>query len=331
VAQVIKGSERMAKGVLFGIGLLLFLSRPIPTDGMLVDRIVAVVNQEIITLSEVEKSIGPLQEEIRTEDRLERKEKIREVFRKALDRLIEEKLIDQEAKKEGIKVGGKDLEGAIDEIRKRNAITQEELEKALIKEGTTFEAFKKQIEKSMMRSKLLLWEVKVEPKMGEKELRDFYQKNIDRYQRNESFRPGSILFVIPRDASPQQALEIKKKCQKVLDKIKRGEDFGEMALLYSEDPSSKDRGDMGFFKRGDLLPAFEKEALRLQVGEVSGIIRTDFGFHLIKLLDRKGGGPIPFEEVKERVQADCYEAEMQKAFKEFISTLKQKAVIEIKL
>jgi parvulin-like peptidyl-prolyl isomerase len=148
---------------------------------------------------------------------------------------------------------------------------------------------------------------------------------------NESFRPAQILFALPKDATPQEVLKIRTKCQTVLDKIKGGEDFGEMALLYSEDASSKDRGDLGFFKKGELLPVLEKEVLRLKVGEVSGMIRTDFGFHLIKLLDRKGGGPSPFEEVKERVWQDCYEAETQKSLRQFIDGLKEKAVIEIKL
>ena len=321
----------MMKKVLFRIGLFFLIYGPISSSGAVVDRIVAVVNQEIITLSEVEKSMGPFHEEIKTEDRLERRERIQEVFRKILEKLIEEKLIDQEVKKAGIKATSKEVEGALEEIRKRNAATQEDLEKALANEGLTVEAFRKQIEKRLQRMKFVQWAVKVEPKVGEKELKDFYQKNIDRYRTSESFRPGHILFTIPKEATPEGVLETRRKCQKVLERIKKGEDFGEMALLYSEDASSKDRGDLGFFKRGELLPAFEKEALRLQVGEVSGIVRTDFGFHLIKLLDRRGGNPSPFEEVKERVQADYYEAEMEKAFKQFLSTLKEKSVIEIKL
>ena len=173
--------------------------------------------------------------------------------------------------------------------------------------------------------------MKVEPKAGEKEWMDFYQKNIDRYQSHLSYRPSHILLVVPKESTPEEVGEIRKKCQRVLEMIRKGEDFGEMALLYSEDASSKDRGDLGYFKKGELLPAFEKEALRLQTGEISGIVRTNFGFHIIKLLDRKGGGPTPFEEVKERVLADYYEKEMEKAFNQFLTTLKEKSVIEIKL
>ena len=321
----------MMKKVLFRIGVLLLLCGLTTSSEALVDRIVAVVNQEIIILSEVEKAAGLFQVEIKAEDRWQRQEQVERVFRKVLDILIEEKLLDQEVKKAGIKVTAKDIEGAIDDIKGRNAITQEDLEKALAKDGISIEAFKKQIETRLQRMKFLQWAMKVESKAGEKELRDFYQKNIDQYRTDESYRPGHILFTVPKEASPQEGLEIRKKCQMVLDKINRGEDFGEMALLYSEDASKKDRGDLGFFKRGELLPVFEQEALRLEIGEVSGIVQTPVGFHLIKLLDRKRGTAPPFEEIKERVQADYHEVETQEAIKQFLSTLKEKAVIEIKL
>ena len=315
----------------FLFGFFLFLYGPISLSEAVVDRVVAVVNQEIITLSEVEKWVDPLQQEIVAEDRLERRERIVGLRRRVLDRLIEEKLIDQEAKKSGIKISSKEIEAALEEVRRRNAVTQEDLEKALAVEGLTLETYKKQIEKGLQRQRLINWSVKVEGKPGEKELREFYQKNVGRYRTNETYRPGHILLVIPNGAAPEEIREIRKKGQKVLEKIKGGEDFGEMALLYSQDASSKNRGDLGYVKKGELLPVFEREALRLKVGEVGGIVRTEFGFHIIKLLDRKGVEPLPFEEVREKVNADYYEGEMEKAFRQYLSTLKEKSVIEIKL
>ena len=309
----------------------LFLYGMFSSSEAVVDRVVAVVNQEMITLSEVEKWINPLQEQIIAEDRLEKREQIQAVCLQVLEKLIEDKLIDQEVKKSGIKIPSREIETTLEEVKRRNATTQEELEKALAAEGLTLETYKKQIEKALQRKKLINWSVKVEMKMGEKELRDFYQNNLSRYRPNESYRPSHILFVVPKGATPEEIREIRKKCQTVLEKIKGGRDFGEMALLYSEDASNKDRGDLGYFRKGELVPTFEREALRLKVGEVSGIVRTDFGFHIIKLLDRKGIKPLPFEEVKEKVQSDYYEREYEKAFKQYLSTLKEKSVIEIKL
>lgn len=309
---------------------ILFLESINKVDAV-VDRIVAIVNEEIITLSEIEKYAEPFVKELKSEDPLQKKEERKELYRKILDKLIEEKLLDQEAKKLGIKVTSKEIEAALEDIRQRNNLTKEELEKALEREGLTLDAFKKQIERRLQNSKLINLSVKVDSKIDEKRLREFYENNIELYKRNELYRTAHIFFAIPKDASPNQVNEIKKRCQMVLEKIKQGEDFGEMALLYSEDPSSKDRGDLGYFKKGDLLPAIEKEALRLKVGEVSGIIRSEFGFHIIKLIDRKGGDPIPFEEVIERVKKDFMEREMDKGLKQYLSTLKEKSVIEIKL
>ncbi len=312
-------------------GFFLFLYGPISLSEAVVDRVVAVVNQEIITLSEVEKWINPLKQEIVTKDRLEKRERIEALCRQALEKLIEEKLIDQEVKKSGIKISSKEIETTLEEVKRRNAVTQEDLEKALAVEGLTLETYKKQVEKGLQRQKLINWSVKVEEKPGEKELREFYQKNVGRYRTNETYRPGHILFVIPKGATPEEIREIRKEGQKVLMKIKGGEDFGEMAFLYSQDASSRNRGDLGYFKKGELFPVFEREALRLKVGEVSEIVRTEFGFHIIKLLDRKGVEPLPFEEVGEKVKADYYEGEMEKALKQYLSTLKEKSVIEIKL
>jgi len=312
--------------------VILGLAGSLSTSEAVVDRVVAVVNDEVITLAEVDRAIEPfLQEAVKAEDRLERKEQLNRVRRRVLDTLIEEKLMDYEIRKAGIKVPPREVEAIIDDIMKQNKATQEDLERALAKEGITFEQYKKQIEKKILRTKLVQWSVKVEPKASEKQLRDFYQQNVERYRTPVTFRPAHILFGIPKEAPPEKVQEIRKKCQEVLDRIRRGEDFGEMALLYSQDPSAKDRGDLGYIKKGELLPAFEKEFDRLRVGEVGGIIRTEYGFHLITLLDRRGGTPRPFEEVKERVQQEYFQSEMDRAVKQFITSLKEKSVIDIRL
>ena len=312
--------------------VILGLAEGLSTSEAVVDRVVAVVNDEVITLSEVDRMIDPfVKEAVRAEDRLERKEQLNRIRRQALDTLIEEKLIDYEIKKAGVKVTPREVEAVLDDIKKQNKATQEDLERALAKEGITFEQYKTQIEKRILRTKLVQWSVKMEPKASEKQLRDFYQQNVERYRTPETFRPAHILFGIPKEAPPEKVQEVRKKCQEVLDRIRKGEDFGEMALLYSQDPSAKDRGDLGYFKKGELLPAFEKELNRLRVGEVGGIIRTEFGFHLIKLLDRRGGTPMPFEEAKARVQQEYSQSEMDRAVRQFITSLKEKSVIDIRL
>ncbi len=312
-------------------GFFFLLYGPISLSEAVVDRVVAVVNQEIITLSELEKWIDPFKERIVAEDRLEKREQVQALRQEVLEKLIEERLIDQEAKKLGIKVSSKEIDATLETVKRRNNATQEQMEQALIAEGLTLDSYKKQIEKSLRRRKLISGAVKVETKAGEKELREFYQKNIDRYRINETFRPAHILFVIPKEATPEEIKGIRKRCESVVSKIKNGGDFGEMALLYSQDASSKSRGDLGYFKKGELLPVFEREALRLKVGEVSGVVRTEFGFHIIKLLDRRGVDPLPFEEVRAKVEGDYYDVETEKAFKQYLSTLREKSFIEIKL
>ena len=147
-----------------------------------VDRVVAIVNKEIITLSEVEKWKDPFLNEIQAQDRLEKREQTQEVLRKILDRLVEEKLIDQEVKRMGLKLSAKEMEATLEEIRRKNNMTQEDFERALAREGLTLDLLKKQLEKQLLRTRLFGMTVKMETKSGEKELRDYYQKNADRYR-----------------------------------------------------------------------------------------------------------------------------------------------------
>ena len=328
-----RARKEKVKRLLLGIGIFFLCDGLLSFSGAVVDRIVAVVNQEVITFSEIEKWSRPFQKEIQTEDRLERRERIHEVLRKVLDRIIEEKLIEQEARKFGIKVTSKEIEVAIEKVKQKNQINnQEGLEKALAAEGLTLEAFRRDVERSILRNKFINLAVKVEQEAGEKELMEFFQKNMDHYRVKESYRPAHILFLILREAMPEQIQRVRKKSQKVLERIREGADFAKMAMEYSEDPSSRNEGgDLGYFKKGELLPALEKEVTKLHIGEMSGLIRTELGFHILKLLDRKGGEPPPFEEIKEKVQADYYEKEWEKAFQQFLSKLKEKSIIEIKL
>ena len=318
------------KRLLLGFWVVLSLLGLFCRGEAMVDSIVAVVNQEIIMFSEVEKLVVASGIEIRAGDRLERKEQVKQVRQKVLNQLIEERLIDSEIKKVGIKLTGKEIDAAVEDIRRRNNVTQEEMERVLKGEGLTLEEFKKQLEKRLLRTKLIHVSVKIEAP-GEKELRDFYNKNIGRYRTLESYRPGHILFRVPMGATPDEAREIRKKCVKVLERIKSGEDFGEMAVLYSEDLSAKDRGDLGLFKKGELVPDVEREALRLKVGEVGEIVKTDYGFHIVKLLDHKGGMAPPFEDARSRVEVDYYEYKMENAFKQFMNSLREKSVIEVRL
>jgi len=320
------------KKLFFGLGVLFLCCGYVSFGEAVVDRIVAVVNQEVITFSEVQRMSRSLQQDIQSEDRLERRERIQEVFRKVLDRMIEDKLIEQEAAKSGIKVTSKEIEGAVEEVKQKNGIDQAALENALAAEGMTLEAFKKELERRILRSKFIHLTIKVEQKAGEKDLMDFFQKNVNRYRIDVSYRPAHILFLISPEATPEQVRSIRRRSQKVLEKIRAGADFTETAMAYSEDTSSRQGGgDLGYFRKGELLPALERAATKLQVGEVSDLIRTEFGFHILKLLDRKGGTPPPFEEIKERVREDYYVTELEKAYQQFLGKLKEKSVIEIKL
>jgi peptidyl-prolyl cis-trans isomerase SurA len=321
----------MWKKTLWMMALCFLLAGMAPSAGAVVDRVVAVVNKDFITLSDLEKWAGPPPEALETSDRVERQWRLIEARRKVLDQLIEEKLVEQEARRLGLKVAAKDVDGAIEDVKRRNGISQEALERALARDGFTFSSYRQQIESKMLRIRLISMAVKMDVKASDKDLRDFYRKNEDRYRTTESYRPSHILCPVAPDASPEEVREARRKCQGLLERAQKGEDFAELATLFSEDISARSGGDLGTFKQGELIPAIEREVLNLRVGEVGGLLRTEFGFHVLKLVERTGGEPPPFEMVQDRVRAEYTEAEVDKALRQYMTTLREKSVVEIKL
>ena len=139
----------------------------------------------------------------------------------------------------------------------------------------------------------------------EEQIEKYYHDNLAKFTEPERRKASHILFTLATDADDETKAAVKKQAQTVLDKINKGADFAEMAKKYSKDPGSADKGgDLGFFGAGEMVPAFEKAASALKPGEVSGLVESPFGFHIIKLTEVQGGQSKPLEKVKDQIIAD---------------------------
>lgn len=295
---------------------------------VLLDRIVATVNDEIITWSELMNVIiidgRQLLDGLSGE---ERENKIREAERPVLNNLIEMKLQLQEAGRMNLDVNAAEIDGAIEEIRTKYGLTEETLMNSLKAEGLTPDDYRARLADQILLQKVINYAVRNNIVVSDKEIEQYYNDNIGEFDGGEKIRISQIFFASPRDSSQKESVEA--KAREIAQRISSGEDFAELAGEFSEDPSRAFGGDLGYISRGSALKEIEDAAAALNKGEVSSPFLSPAGLHIIKLEDRIEGGGI--DKVRDKIR----EALLQKAFegkyREWKAGLREKAFIEIKL
>lgn len=167
--------------------------------------------------------------------------------------------------------------------------------------------------------------------LSKDEIKKYYTENIDSFKGIKKVRVQHILFLIPPKADEVKIKYVYEKARAVLLRINNGENFGKLAKVYSKGASADSGGDMGWFKRGEIIPFLEKVVFSLKVGEVSKIIISHLGLHIIRLMDRKEGEVKPFEEVKDEIKDIIFTEKVDKGFKEWLEDLRKKSFIKVKL
>jgi peptidyl-prolyl cis-trans isomerase SurA len=296
------------------------------------NAIAAVVNDDIITLYNVNREAQTAFAEAEKKSILSDAARI-QIRRKALDRLIEKKLTDQKIKELNIKVSDEEIRQAIDDVRKQNNIpSQEALVVALTAQGLSFDQYRTQLQEQIEKLKLVSMEVRSKVYVGETEMREYYTANLAKYTEDESFRARHIFFKTGEKATPEEIFRAKATAAAVLADAKAGKDFAELAKKFSEDPAArKDGGDLGSFKKGDMQPDLEKTILSLKPGEISDLVSTPFGFHIIKLESKTSGSAKPFESVKADIEEIIYRKKSEERFSQWAKELRGKATVEIKV
>ncbi len=291
----------LATRYLLPILLLLMLIFVGHSQAKIIERVVARINDEIITLTELEKTYRELKSAFLGEGRLPSK-------RELLERMIENRLLLQEAKREGIKVSEGEVQENIERV-KAGFLSEKAFEMALEREGITIEDLEKRYREELMIKKLIDKEVKPEVEVTKKEIRDYYEKNKRRFRKEERVKMRHILF------------EDYSQSLKAWNKIKSGVDFEEVAK----------RGHLGSFKRGQLDRKIEEAAFTLKEGEISQIVKTEAGYHIIKLEKKEEARLKKLSEVKEEIRNILSSQKMEQKIKEYLKKLKAKQEIEIQL
>lgn len=299
----------------------------------LVDRIAAVVNNDVITLSEVETRIAPDAQKLRSEpDATKRAEARSLLVKRGLELLIGEKLMETQVRELNIEVADSEIEMGMDDVKKQNNITTEQFEGLLAQEGYTLASYKAFMRKHLARLKLVNLKVRSKVKISDEDLKAEYARwSHDEANEFEVHARHLLVQVAPK-ATPEQIEVARLKANLLMEEARKpGTDFAMLAKKKSEGPSAADGGDLGFFKRGVMVAEFEKAAFTLPVGGISEPIRTKFGWHVLKVEERKSLSAPPLEEVKEQLRDKMLRGQLEKYTEQYVQELRAAAVVDVKI
>ncbi len=306
----------------------------VPVGAEVVDKIVAVVNDEIITLTEFNTAFEPYLKNI--EDNYKGKDKeaiINQAKESFLKRLVDNLLIEQEAKKAGMGIVIKDEEvmDVIRDMMAKKKSNMEDFKKNLAREGTSLESLKKDIRSQMMRIRLLRREIKSKVIVSDEEIGEYYNKNRQDYEGKEAVRLKQIFLAIPAKADKKTKAKIKEEAGQLRKRVLAGESFELLAVKYSQGPGAAQGGDIGFIEKGTIIAAVESVAFNLPMEQVSEVIESGIGFHIIKVVDKKGAGLKPIAAVREEIKTKIEDEKLEKKYEEWITSIRKKSFIEIKM
>ncbi|HSP19891.1 MAG TPA: peptidylprolyl isomerase, partial [Myxococcaceae bacterium] len=299
----------------------------------LVDRVAAVVNNDIITMSELQKRVAPEVSRLAQESSgADRAQKQSQVMKKALDGMIDERLVDAELRELKVSIGDKEVDTAIEEVKKSYTLTDEQLSLAVAKEGLTLADYKEQMRKQIGRYKLINEKVRKNIKVSEADVKSEYDRMTRSEGEDYEVHIRHILISVPRNAPPAQVDEARRKAAAIAVEARQpGVDFADLAKKRSEGSSSSDGGDLGFFKRGTMVAEFEKVAFALKTGEVSDPVRTQFGWHVLKLEEIRKLGMKPLAEVRPEIEERLRRQQAERLTTQYMETLRNAAVVEKKM
>ena len=290
------------------------------------NRIVAIVNDEIITFHELEKAQKKIKPPVMEKEGQE------EFQKQLLFQLIDQKLIDLQIKRLGIHIPPEEVDKTVARIKEEQGLTgSEDFSKALLKEGLSESEFRNKIKEQILRFRLINREIGNKIIIPENQVREYYEKNKSKFQRTEGVELAHIFLPISEKTPPEERLNQKKKIEEVRDRLVKGEDFAGLARQFSQDPSASQGGNLGTFVFEEIDPSLREVIATLKPGQFSSVLESPKGWQIVKLIDLKGAKEISFDETKERIQEQLFQEEVDKRFTQWLQKLKDRSYIQVLL
>jgi peptidyl-prolyl cis-trans isomerase SurA len=300
-------------------------------SGEVADKIIAVVNDEVITQKEFNEVFDPYLKRIEETYKGNDKESVIKQTKDAiLQRLIDNLLIEHEAKKKGASIKDEEVMNVLKDIMAKQNIGMKDFLKKLEKEGNSLASAKNEIRGQLMRMRLMRSEIKSKIMVSDQEIGEYYDQHRNEYEGKEAVRIKQILLLLPPNASNATKAKIKEDAGKIQKRAMSGESFDSLADRYSQGPAAAQGGDVGFIEKGVMIPDIEKVAFRLPLEQVSPVIESELGFHIIKVVDKRGSGRKPIADVREEIKTKLEDGKLEKKYDEWISSVRKKSHIEIR-
>jgi len=316
--------------ILWGTLLLVWAVFPV-WGAVLIDRIVAVVNREIITQSDLDlaaQSAGmtPLERGDIIPDK-----DLPFYQKELLSFMIEEKLILQEARRTGVRVSDSEMDFALSDIARQNKLPDQAALRTAVAQGNiAWDQYLGNLEKRLIALKLINREVESKMLLMDTDVQAYYQDHPDRFKLTDRIRLRQILFRVSGTSTAEQIEALRLKAEEVLAEAKKGSAFVQLVQKYSEGPEAQKEGDLGFFNKGDLAVPIGRVVFNLGEGEISSLIQTPMGFHIFKVQERQEGRLRPLEQVRPEIEEIVISEKRKHLRRLWLDELWERSFVEIK-
>jgi peptidyl-prolyl cis-trans isomerase SurA len=292
-----------------------------------INKVVAVVNDEVITQQDVDQLLAVMyaqySQEFKGDELLKKMEDIKKDI---LNQMIEDKLVLSRAKELGIKITESEINEKLDYI-KRGFPSEEKFNAALETQGVTISSLKDRYKDQLMMKKLVDYEVRSKVSALPSEVNSYYEKHKDNFREADKYKVKNILVKAKDDVSFELA---KVEIDGLYNKLQGGADFDDIARKSSQGPNAEKGGDMGYIEKGQMLEALDNAIFRLKPGEFSEPVKSEIGYHIFKVEDIKYGKQASLEDVQKDIQMIIFQEKFKTMVGEWLSGLKKKAYISIK-
>lgn len=305
---------------LFQLPLLLALAAP----AQVVDRVAAIVNGDVITLSELAQRAGP---DYRQDDAKARAKALKAAF----DLMVAEKLFAAQATALGVDVSDQVVDASIDDFKRRNKIDDAMLDDLLRREGMTRDGLRQRFRRDLEAGQIMRLKVSSRVKVTDEDVRNYYQTNAKLFGGEDELKVRHIFIPLAAGATPADEAKVRAQGEKILARVAAGQDFAALAREVSKGPSASEGGDLGWLRRGTLAPELDRAVFALQVGRTSGLVKTRTGYHVLKVDERRVGGAKTFDEVKEEIRDRLTNEQVDTFRSQYVADLRREALIEIKI